>query len=178
MRLLTELQSALVRAASKITEISILIAMMGLVLALASFWGSDRDLTFATDRPASAADERIGRMEAEVRRLRIQMDVIREAGGLPEGAELTVQVNNVERRLRSIETGIVETPEKALSVPLLRRDVTALSDTYKADQQSLRSDVERLYTIIIWLLGTVMAVAISVIGVVVAKRVNPAGKTE
>lgn len=69
---------------------------------------------------------------------------------------------NLDERLGRLEGAILQNPEKALSVPLLRRDLDNLERSYASGVESLRAEVERIYGVAKWFGGLILAMVIGV----------------
>src|SRR4051794_19903045 len=53
--------------------------------------------------------------------------------------------NQLQTRLAALETSLLNTPEKALSVPLLKQQVDSLQDRAHNDLDAVRGEIGRLY---------------------------------
>lgn len=81
-----------------------------------------------------------------------QLDVIRTG------------VVTLRDKIAAIERAIRGDPERLLSLPMLRRDVTSLTSTYKEDFAALRGEVDRIYTMGQWLIGLFVLVGLTLGG--------------
>jgi hypothetical protein len=78
-------------------------------------------------------------------------------------ATLEQQIAGLSALNKTIDVGLGEKAEKALSIPLLRKDISALKDAQTQESQRAHADVDRLYTLIQWLIGLMMTISISVL---------------
>ena len=103
-----------------------------------------------------------------------------EASTSIEQANLANQMATLDDRLKSIESAILDSPERALSIPLLRKDIAETAKRVEEYRASGRSDTDRLYEQQKWILGGVGTVLLAVIGgaVTIIFRSLPKGKTD
>ncbi|ULQ46355.1 hypothetical protein JN531_014800 [Flagellatimonas centrodinii] len=81
-----------------------------------------------------------------------------------EQQKLATAVATVDERLQRIEAAIVESPERALSIPLLRKDLDESSRRLEEYREASRAEVGRLYDQQKWMLGGIGTVLLAVIG--------------
>jgi len=115
---------------------------------------------FSAERPEARAA-----MERAIAEIKERMDkVTAPVPGKPENARLAdieARLDAVTKKQAELESYIMATPEKALAVPLLRRDLDAQKDSAAQSAASLKANIDQLYDITKWLLGTM---AVSVLG--------------
>jgi hypothetical protein len=66
-----------------------------------------------------------------------------------------------------LEEVILADPQKAVAVPLLQRDISALDARITREVESLRGDNARIYDLMKWLVGLMGLVSLSLIGTAV-----------
>ncbi|NWB68076.1 hypothetical protein [Pseudomonas sp. I8001] len=81
-----------------------------------------------------------------------------------EFAMLKERVESINERLTSIERSISDSPEKALSIPLLRKDQENMAKSMDAGKIAVKIEMDRLYEQQKWMLGGIGAVLLTVIG--------------
>ena len=81
-----------------------------------------------------------------------------------EQQKLSFQMNSLDERLKKIESVILESPERALSIPLLRKDIGEAVKRAEEYRAASRSDIDRLYEQQKWMLGGIGTVLLAVIG--------------
>ena len=84
-----------------------------------------------------------------------------------EGLEyelLKERVESINERLTLIEKAISENPEKALSIPMLRKDQENMSKSIETGRVAIKVEMDRLYEQQKWMLGGIGAVLLTVIG--------------
>ena len=84
-----------------------------------------------------------------------------------ESRKFGEQVSLVEKRLKDIEGVILSDPTKALALPLLQRDVQSIGQQLDRGLASLKSENDRVYDLMKWVLGLMGLVSLSLIGTAV-----------
>ena len=80
-------------------------------------------------------------------------------------AGLKTSLNNVDERLTKIESVIVQDPQSALEIPLLRKDLENISTTTELQIAAIRQDIDRSYNLVFaTIVSLVIAVLASAIG--------------
>jgi hypothetical protein len=129
--------------------------LIGVSIAFSSFIGvfgssPHRPRVFTTTTsPVASLNERVDRLEATVQAL-----THRGHKRNPNVSAVAASVRGLDARLTALEGAIGESPVKALEVPLLRRDLENLKQSDAAATDGLRSDYDRQYDLMKWLLGT------------------------
>lgn len=110
----------------------------------------------------------IERLTAQYHALSREIDTLSK---LPAEAKWKIEISKVESRLSSIETvqsmilkSIGENPEKALSVPLMRKDIEHLREIFENEINTTRDSVDRIYDQNKWFIGLLIPLAVSVLG--------------
>ena len=82
-----------------------------------------------------------------------------------------IALTTLQEELRGMEAAVGESPEKALAVPLLRKDMDALRASGSESLAAVEADLERQYDLMKWILGTfALGMLTVVITVVTASR--------
>jgi paraquat-inducible protein B len=81
--------------------------------------------------------------------------------------QLDVAVADVDKRLKSIETVIVQSPSRALELPMLRKDLEVYKESYQASNLALKGEIERFYDFYKWFLGLMLTMFLSILGLAV-----------
>lgn len=91
-------------------------------------------------------------------------DVAALRKGAPQGTGIPADLGQVEERLKALEATqrqisqvIMATPEKALELPMVRRDLLELKAASSEADAGLRREVDRLYTLFLGLLAAIGA---------------------
>lgn len=81
-----------------------------------------------------------------------------------EQRQLAGRIAALDERLKSIEGAVIESPERALSIPLLRKDIAESIKRVDEYRLASRSETDRLYEQQKWILGGIGTVLLAVIG--------------
>ncbi|WP_273454981.1 hypothetical protein [Nevskia ramosa] len=104
------------------------------------------------------------RLEAAEKRIKVISAPVPGVSVSAEQQKLAAQLQSVDERLKRIETAILDSPERALSIPLLRKDFDEGSKRIEEYRTANRVDVDRLYDQQKWILGGIGTVLLGVIG--------------
>lgn len=83
---------------------------------------------------------------------------------LGSSLRLNKELSLTDRRLGALEAVILTDPQKALALPLVKRDVEALQEQRRRDIESMRAENARSYDLMKWLIGLMALVSLSLIG--------------
>ncbi len=161
---------------SWLDKASVAAAMLSLVAAMIA--GA---ITFITKKfpidtleLAITPQEQVGRQQ--ITKLENEMSILKaqvaELTTVPQSVkvstrlkELDVKVSSIDEKLNALNKAIMASPEKALEIPMLRRDVLALQKQYENATMSLEREITRAYDTIKWVVGTIV---LGIIGLVVS----------
>lgn len=85
-----------------------------------------------------------------------------------EVARLATQVDGLRAEVKQLTDAVGQSPEKALAVPLLRKDMDNLREGYRHDLDATQSEMNRVYDLTKWFLGTVVTMALALLGLAVS----------
>lgn len=112
---------------------------------------------------------RLGQMQVDVASLRKAQAAIAQ---LPPDSKTGVQLNalnsrldTLDQRLDRLEQAIQSTPERALTMPLMRRDIDNMRESNAQNVASIKASVDQVYDLTKWLLG---ALAVGVFSLVMS----------
>ena len=154
------------------------------LVALLAMTGSLMTVFIVSKNPRSAdisssidfaSSEDISKIKNEVANIRESLDQLRATvigmqTPVPEStlaarqAEMAGVVKSVETRIKSLESALVESPDKALAVPLMRKDISDLDLRYKEGRLASKSEFDRLYSQQTWMLSGIGTVLLAVAG--------------
>jgi hypothetical protein len=80
-------------------------------------------------------------------------------------ATLETRMDDISGRLKALEQAIQTTPEKALTMPLMRRDIDNLKESNAQGIGAIKASVDQIYDLTKWLLG---ALAVGVLSLVIS----------
>ena len=76
---------------------------------------------------------------------------------------LNLEVANLKRQIESLNKVILDNPEKAISVPLLKIEIQNQKDQNEKEIKSIKDDIARVYDINKWIIGLVFTMLVSII---------------
>lgn len=80
-----------------------------------------------------------------------------------ELSELREDIHIMKKEYFELNKAILETPEKALAVPLLRNEIANLKEAYRNDMLQIKEDINRVYDINKWVIGLIGALVLAVV---------------
>lgn len=87
-----------------------------------------------------------------------------------EVASLASSREKLSSSVTRLEQAISDDPERALSVPLMRKDISLLKDSVASVEAAAHRDVERMHSLTIWFLGTMLTVGVAILGLILKRR--------
>lgn len=81
-----------------------------------------------------------------------------------EVSKLSEDVQKTKSDFTSLKKMILEEPEKSLTLPLLKKDI----DLIKESNKSMRSEVDKIFSLTKWFIGTLLAMAVGLLGLVIS----------
>ena len=104
---------------------------------------------------------------------------LQSVSSLPKGSEwkaeiskLSHQVSNISERMTALESALTVDPSKALSVPILRKDLDSAEKNLRSELTQTRSEINRIYDQNKWFIGLMFTIALSVLGMAVSSMFN------
>ncbi|MEZ9392158.1 type I restriction enzyme HsdR N-terminal domain-containing protein [Vibrio splendidus] len=89
-----------------------------------------------------------------------------------EATELSVGLNSIQLRLKALEDALTVNPAKALSVPILRKDLDNTEKSLRAELLQTRAEIDRMYDQNKWFIGLMFTIALSVLGMAASSFFN------
>src|SRR5205814_8581814 len=93
--------------------------------------------------------------------------------------ELKQTTEQISQRLKALEDAILVSPDKALSIPLLRKDLDNQHNMVSSDSAAIHQEIARLYDFNKWFFGLIATMALSTLGFVISnffKKKEPAAE--
>ena len=177
-------------AGDKIMTLSTSIALIaGMATAIAAFVGfletnrNELELTIPSRSVELSINEKneLLSVASKYSNLKNEFDSIvselSSQSSLPPEFEIRILFESLDRRISKlesdldivdvIESAIMESPERAMSIPILRRDIDSISDLQAAAINTYKEEVNRIYDLNKWFLGLMGTMAIGVIGLAI-----------
>lgn len=89
-----------------------------------------------------------------------------------EQKRLSADVQLLSARMKSLEAAIMENPERALSIPLIRTDLVAQGARFDEYRIVNRTEIDHLYAQQQWMLGGIATVIVALFGGLVTLILN------
>ena len=82
-------------------------------------------------------------------------------------ARLSTELDSLQAQMMQLDDAIGQSPEKALAIPLLKKDVEDFKDTYRHDMDSTQGEINRVYDQNKWFIGLMFTLALGILGLTV-----------
>jgi hypothetical protein len=125
-------------------------------------------------RLEAAIAKDVSAIRGEIKR---SIDVVLDSSRLPDDTEVALRFQKIDARLeelgrqlkivKMIELAITENPERAMSIPILRKDIDLLRKNVVDDIGATRKEIDRIYDLGKWFIGLMATMAIGVMGLAV-----------
>jgi hypothetical protein len=189
------LKSRTTSHANRIKFLSVSMAALGITLLGAI--GSLVNLRFDAERreaanlAANSADNSAAQA-AEIAVLQRQIDELQRASKVLQGtiseqtgghnggsgrglnpseqealSSIQVDQKSLDQRLTALEGALLQSPEKAIALPLLRQQLADIQEKNRGDEDNINGEINRLYGMMQWFLGLMITLIIGVGGLVV-----------
>jgi hypothetical protein len=130
------------------------LASLGAVIALSAIWFAD--ILISSPKPASftiSDREAMIELRKDVERVKAQQAAINPTDLPSPLSALDARLKQIEQKQQRIERVIMADPNKALELPLMRRDLEALEERQAVSNEATRRSVEQVYDLSKWLIG-------------------------
>lgn len=113
-----------------------------------------------------------------------------QMSSLPTGSRASLEISKLrsdsaqlQAQITALNAAILDSPEKAVSLPLLRKDIENLKTSRETELANIHNEVSRLYDLNKWVIGLMFAFFVSLLGLAVAnlfqsRRTQAEGLTE
>lgn len=133
--------------------------------------------TFATADEVDQLRTEIPDFEKIFSRAKILLAERRETDDSPglkylEFSALESSVSKIDARLTVLERSIADNPEKALSIPMLRKDQENMEKSIEANKVALTIELNRIYELQKWILGGIGTVLFAAVTALLSALYN------
>lgn len=146
-----------------------------------SFFEPDSNLMISVDTNTPIL-EKLDDQQKAIEDIKYRIDALEKIDpAIKTGSQISViisELNASKERLEILEKGLLDNPEKALSVPLLRNDLQNLEQNYKEDIGTLAKSIDRVYDQNKWFIGLMFTMAVGLIGLAISNFVQLRKKPE
>jgi hypothetical protein len=147
--------------------LSMLIAAFS-IAGLDFFWGHNRTTNMMIQDSAASNKE----LQLQIVRLSENLALMQQAASASHTnlssdrtaaviAELSGQISNVTSRINSLEDAISASPEKALAIPMMRKDIETIQQNQTEYKTAIEGEIGRLYEFNKWFFGLIALMALS-----------------
>ena len=85
---------------------------------------------------------------------------------------LNIKNSQTENRIKLLEDAIQNSPDKALSIPLLRNDIISLKENNLINITNIRNDINRVYDMNKWFLGLIITMTLAVVSMAISTLIK------
>jgi hypothetical protein len=78
--------------------------------------------------------------------------------------KLAATQDDLGRQLAVLDDAIMQTPEKAVAIPVLKQQISDLEDKYRGDNDAMHAEMGHLYTMMSIFFGSMVALIVGVGG--------------
>ena len=130
------------------------LASVGAVITLAAIWFADIIISSPKSASFTISDQQaVIELRKDLERVKAQQAAIKPADLPPPLSALDARLKQLEQKQQRIERVIIADPNKALELPLIRRDLEALEERQAVSIEATRRSVEQVYDLSKWLIG-------------------------
>ena len=103
--------------------------------------------------------------ERTINNIKAKLDVLTKLDTTTDvGAQTTLirsDLAALDARIQILEDGLLENPEKALSIPLMRKDIQKIEHSHQENSKAMTQNINRVYDQNKWLIGLMFTGLIS-----------------
>ena len=165
--------------------LSIVAAIAGAVVALfsfvSSFWAQSEsnkaDLlarSLVATKQIVELSDKLNAVDDQVKRVEQR---IQSLSAIPKEDALNIEIQNLKASTIELTTkqgknksAILESPSKALEIPLLRRDLDSVRQLQQSGLVAMKESVDRIYDLSKWLMG---GIAVSIVSLALSNLLKP-----
>ncbi|WP_158652677.1 type I restriction enzyme HsdR N-terminal domain-containing protein [Vibrio campbellii] len=89
-----------------------------------------------------------------------------------EASKIQNELDNLQGKLKALEDALTVNPAKALSMPILRKDLDNTEKSLRSELLQTRSEIDRMYDQNKWFIGLMFTIALSVLGIAISSFFN------
>lgn len=180
-------------ASNSVAAVAVAMTIIGLTLAslTAFFFPPDPVLKLTSTELDSRIHSAIADSVAELRQKSLAelrqeieeaLDQVLQSSQSLADTEVAIRFENLDSRLDElakqleivevIEQAINDSPERAMSIPILRKELDLLKSDVVEAVDALRAEIDRIYDLGKWFLGLMATMAIAVMGLVIGNLIK------
>src|SRR5207248_2858619 len=129
---------------------------------------SDVEFVQQIESLRKALEEQASTVERVSSRVKAIAQPLPESQNAVQIAAIRADLDGLDKRLKAIEQAVIDSPAKALSVPLLRQELDSLKTSSQRDLESQAKQIDRIYDQNKWFIGLMFTMAVGLIGLAVS----------
>ena len=148
------------KAADWFTIVAIILSLAAGVLGIYTNKTSEVDLKFADLKASENITASTINLENDIKAIRSRIDALSK---IPQDVAISAKLSEIETKVATIakqisviNNAIMDSPGKALEIPILKRDIASLEKQYVSTTQALEREITRAYDTIKWVIGTII----------------------
>ena len=146
---------------------SLLVATLGAVIISSNFvknFSSDYSSDFTEKVSNSVLKNQIIVLKSELLKSKKIVDSLkRSSKDNTKLSESNVALTDLKKEVENLNKVILDNPEKAISVPLLKIEIENQKEQNEKELKSLKDDIARVYDMNKWIIGLVFTMLVSII---------------
>ncbi|TMN94311.1 hypothetical protein [Pseudoalteromonas sp. S558] len=134
------------------------------------------DKLVMAEETMKAQSKQLTKLKSDIKTIDISLNTLTS---LPEGSEWKIEVSKVSEsvskidvKLAALESALTLNPEKALAIPILRKDLDNAKESLRTELLQTKSEIDRIYDQNKWFLGLMFTMALSVLGMAISSFVG------
>ena len=149
---------------AKVSEWSAVVAiLLSIIAAVLGFYTNkeaEMGLKFENIKLSEVSNMSIGTLENDIIAIRSRVealsDIPQDVAVAAKLVEIETQIASLTQQVTVINNAIMDSPGKALEIPILKRDISSLEKQYVSTTQALEREITRAYDTIKWVIGTII----------------------
>ena len=121
-------------------------------------------------------NEKLIKLQSDLKLIGSSIDTLTN---LPEGSEWKIEASKISQsvikidgKLSALEAALTLNPEKALAIPILRKDLDNVKQSIHSELRQTKSEIDRIYDQNKWFLGLMFTMALSVLGMAISSFIG------
>jgi hypothetical protein len=165
--------------------VRLLPALASLVIAVGTLLATSQILRPTTDNTnailtKAEVQSQINGVARQLEELRLNVEIVRNqiqdiGKNNPKQSVVALQLKTLDqsvsenqKKLTSLEAVILDNPQKALALPLIRRDIDGLKESYQTNIIASKQDIDRIYDQSKWFIGLMITTAVGMMALAIS----------
>jgi predicted PurR-regulated permease PerM len=157
---------------TSISVISFIAGVAALVFVISGSFERPSDMADFFSYEIDSLESSLDNLDEDVDEIKQRLKALEETDPTTDaGRQISLfrsELQAFHNRLETLEKGLLDTPQKALSMPLLRNDLENLKKTYNEDIEVMAKNIDRVYDQNKWFIGLMFTMAVGLIGLAIS----------